>query len=129
MGINFAADRRMCFAYGVAEVNSQSERVMPTFEKHLDTLAAEDEGTRVEVVQVAEPGETPTLEFRMQRHGDSLGWVTHRRIRLEAGQIGELKQALSLMDPDARNAEPKSTSPDVHSLLEVVDDDSHRSSG
>lgn len=102
---------------------------MPTFEKHLDTLAADDDGTRVEVVQVAEPGETPTLEFRMQRHCDSLGWETHRRIRLEAGQVGALKQALSMMDPDARNAEPKDGASDIHSLLEVVDDDSRRSSG
>lgn len=91
---------------------------MSTHEKHLGTLAGDDKQTRVELVQVAESGETPTVEFRMQRHGDALGWVTHRRIRLAAGQVGDLISALNMMDPDGRDAERGDTDPKA--LFEVI---------
>ncbi len=91
---------------------------MATFEKQLGTLAGDEEHTRVQLVQVAESGETPTVEFRMQRHGESLGWVTHRRIRLAAGQVGQLVSALNTMDPDGRDADRGDTSPEA--LFEVI---------
>jgi len=101
---------------------------MATLEKHLGTLAGDEPRTRIEIVQVAEPGETPTVELRMQRHGDAIGWKTHRRIRLAAGQIGQLKSALNLMDPDARNADRDR---DASSILEVIagGEEPQRSSG
>ena len=100
---------------------------MATYEKHLGTLAGDERQTRVEVVQVAEPGETPTVELRMQRHGDSLGWVTHRRIRLAAGQIGDLQTALNLMDPDARDSDRQGNG--VLELIPGGQDEPQKSSG
>ena len=80
------------------------------FEKVLGTLAGETEDTRVELVQVAEPGETPTLEIRMLSDAGDLGWRVHKRIRLASGQIGDLQMALNMMDLDARQADrPKET--------------------
>ncbi|MBA2660789.1 MAG: hypothetical protein H0U74_00715 [Bradymonadaceae bacterium] len=73
-------------------------------EKFLASLVGDDAMTRVEVVQVAQPGQTPTLEIRLERHAGDLGWQTHRRIRLAAGQIGQLREALNMMDVDARDA-------------------------
>lgn len=73
------------------------------FEKYLGTLAGEDECTRVQLVQVAAPNETPTLEMRMERHIEGLGWTTHRRIVLAPGQIPNLRDALNSMDVDARD--------------------------
>ena len=93
---------------------------MATYEKHLGTLAAEEDGTRIELVQIAEPGETPTIEFRMQRHSESLGWMTHRRITFAAGQIGDLRAALNLMDLDAREATREEDGSKVESLFEVI---------
>ena len=75
-----------------------------TIEKQLGDLLGYDDDTRVELVQVGEPGETPTLELRLKRYAGELGWRTHRRIRLAAGQIGALRDALNLMDPDARDS-------------------------
>lgn len=76
------------------------------FEKLLGTLLGDSEDSRVEVVQVAEPHETPTLEIRLLRDAGELGWRVHKRIRLAAGQIGELRDALNLMDIDGRDAQP-----------------------
>lgn len=73
-------------------------------EKQLGDLLGDDDDTRVELVQVAEPGQTPTLELRLKRDAGELGWQTHRRIRIGAGQIGALRDALNLMDPDARDS-------------------------
>lgn len=73
-------------------------------EKTLGDLLGFDEDTRVELVQVGAPNEVPTLELRLKRDAGELGWLTHRRIRLAAGQIGALRDALNLMDPDARDA-------------------------
>lgn len=73
-------------------------------EKFLASLVGADEMSRVEVVQVSQPGQTPTLEFRLERDAGDLGWQTHRRIRLAAGQISQLRDALNLMDADARQA-------------------------
>jgi len=103
-----------------ASRDSTRELLMSTFEKHLGTLAGEEPGTRIELVQVADPGETPTVEFRYQRECDSLGWVTHRRMRMAAGQVGDLRSALNLMDPDGRDAESNRDSADVEALFEVV---------
>jgi hypothetical protein len=94
---------------------------MATYEKHLGTLAGDEDDSRIAVVQVAEPGETPTVEFRMQRHGDALGWVTHRRMRFAAGQVGQLRDALNMMDPDGRDAERDEETDNVASLFSLVD--------
>lgn len=75
-----------------------------TFEKELGSLLGFDEMTRVELVQVGEANETPTLELRLKRDAGELGWQTHRRIRLAPGQVGALREALNMMDPDARDA-------------------------
>lgn len=77
---------------------------MMTIEKTLGDLLGFDEETRVELVQVGEPGETPTLELRLKRHAGDLGWLVHRRIRLAAGQISALRDSLNLMDIDARES-------------------------
>ncbi len=73
-------------------------------EKQLGNLLGFEDDTRVEIVQVGEPGELPTLEVRLLRNAGELGWLTQRRIRLAPGQIGMLKDALNVMDPDARDA-------------------------
>ena len=73
-------------------------------EKHLGWLAADEEGCRVELVQVATPGEVPTLEMRMQRDCGELGWQTLKRIRLAGGQWAAMRDAMNLMDIDARQA-------------------------
>lgn len=78
-------------------------------EKLLGTLFGAEEGTRVELVQVAEPGETPTLEVRLLHDAGTLGWRVYRRIRLAPGQLSELRTALNLMDLDAQQARPKPT--------------------
>lgn len=75
-----------------------------TFEKNLGNLLGYGEETRIELVQVGDAGETPTLELRLERFAGELGWQTQRRIRLAAGQIGALRDALNLMDPDARDS-------------------------
>lgn len=75
-----------------------------TFEKHLGNLLGADDDSRVQLVQVGDSGDTPTLELRLEHHAGELGWQTHRRIRLAPGQIGALRDALNLMDPDARDS-------------------------
>ncbi len=75
-----------------------------TIEKSLGVLAADEADSRIELVQVAEEGSTPTLELRFQRYADDFGWLTHRRMRLAPGQVSDLKSALALMDVDARQA-------------------------
>lgn len=72
-------------------------------EKLLGILAGADEASRIELVQVGEPGELPTLELRMQHESGELGWLTHKRIALAPGQIPALRDALNLMDLDARD--------------------------
>jgi len=73
-------------------------------EKLLASLVGADPGSRVEIVQVSQPGQTPTLELRLEHNAGALGWQTHRRIRLAAGQITQLRDALNMMDADARQA-------------------------
>ena len=75
------------------------------FEKSLGLLEGEEPGTRIEVMQVGAPGETPTLELRMQVDGGDMGWMTLKRIRMASGQIGQLRDALNLMDMDAQQAQ------------------------
>lgn len=77
-----------------------------SLEKLLASLAGYDDMTRVELAQVCEPGETPTLEMRLQTHNGDLGWLTTKHIRLAAGQIRELRDALNMMDLDAQRARP-----------------------
>jgi hypothetical protein len=77
---------------------------MAMYEKTLGTFAGEENGTRVQLVQIAMPGETPTLEMRLEVDCGELGWTTLRRIRLAAGQVPDLCQAINMMDPDARQA-------------------------
>lgn len=101
-----------------------------TMEKILGVLAADDDESRIQLVQVAAAGQVPTLEVRHQRHGGELGWVTHKRIKLAAGQIGEVHQALGLMDIDAREAEISPTrKASARSLRLVSDENRERSSG
>lgn len=101
-----------------------------TIERPLGVLAADEPGSRIALVQVAEEGETPTLELRFQRDGGDLGWLTHKRMRMAAGQIGDLKAALNLMDMDARQAEISPTEKAAaRSIRLLADDDQERSSG
>jgi hypothetical protein len=87
-----------------------------TFEKLLANLAGYDDMTRVELTQVAEPGETPTLELRLKTDAGDLGWLTTKRIRLAPGQIRELRDALNMMDLDAQRARPQATHSNVVAL-------------
>lgn len=78
----------------------------PRWEKTLGILAGDEPGTQVELVQIAEPGQVPTLELRTQRDGGELGWVTLRRTRIAPGQVRDLMLALQAMDPAALRARP-----------------------
>jgi len=104
-----------------ANCGTSTKATMSTTEKHLGTFAGEEAGTRIQLVQVAGPNETPTVEFRYQRHGESLGWVTHRRMRMAAGQVGQLQSALNMMDPDGRDADIADEPSDLRGMLEVVE--------
>lgn len=73
-------------------------------EKLLGMFEGGESETRVELVQVGEAGELPTLELRLQREAGELGWTTQRRIRLAPGQWGELRDALNMADLDVRQA-------------------------
>lgn len=75
-----------------------------SIEKSLGDLLGYDDDTRVELVQVGEAGETPTLELRLKRRSGELGWLVQRRIRLAPGQIAALRDGLNLMDRDARDS-------------------------
>ena len=75
-------------------------------DKLLGTLLGADEDSRVELVQVAQQDGPPTLEIRLLHDAGDLGWCVHRRIRIAAGQLAELRAALSMMDIDARTATP-----------------------
>ena len=72
------------------------------FEKLLGTLLGDTEGSRVEIVQVADSGETPTLEIRLLHDAGELGWMVHKRIRIAAGQMAALRDALNMADLDAQ---------------------------
>ena len=101
-----------------------------SIEKFLGYLDGAHEESRVELVQVGQPGQTPTLEMRYQREGGSLGWVTQKRIKLAPGQVSELRDALNLMDPDAREAEISAERKARSRSLTLVDvDKTERSSG
>lgn len=78
--------------------NAASSQV---FETLLGLLAADEDDARIQVVQVASPGTTPTLEMRLQRESADLGWVTQRRMRLAPGQVAALRDALNCMDRQA----------------------------
>ena len=92
-------------------------------EKLLGSLLGAEEGSRVEVIQVAEPGETPTLEIRLLHDCGELGWVVHRRIHIAAGQAAALRDALNMMDLDAREAKASR----AHLRLVPTPDDAERS--
>lgn len=101
-------------------------------EKFLGVLAADEEDGRIELVQVAEAGSAATLELRFQRYGGELGWVTHKRMRLAAGQLPDLQDALNLMDSDARQARISPTEKAATRSLRLVangEDEGERSSG
>ena len=89
------------------------------FEKVIGTLAGDSPDTRVELAQVAEPGEQPTLEIRLLHDAGALGWTVQKTIRLGAGQVPDLRDALNLLDADARA--PRR--PDVGHLRIVPDFD------
>jgi len=74
-------------------------------EKLLGILDADEPTARVELVQIAQPNQTPTLELRYQRECGELGWTTHKRITLAPGQFKQLRDALNLMDMDAREVD------------------------
>lgn len=85
-------------------------------EKTLTTLQGEHADERVELVQVAESGEVPTLEIRLLRNAGELGWRIHKRIRVGAGQVPDIQGALNLMDSDARDVK-RSTKTACHLQL------------
>ena len=92
-----------------------------SFEKQLGNLLGYDDDTRVQLVQVGEASETPTLELRLERHAGDLGWQTQRRIRMAAGQIGALRDAINLMDRDARDSHhPGRTSGEESNVIELT---------
>ncbi len=94
------------FVVTPTEVSANNDSIwiqIMCIEKHLGDLLGDEEDTRVQLVQVAGESTTPTLELRLERHAGELGWQVHRRIRLAPGQIGALRDALNLMDPDARD--------------------------
>jgi len=88
------------------------------FERTLAWLNADEPDARIELVQIAEPGAQPTLEMRFQRACGELGWRTQRRMRLAAGQLGDMKLAMQMMDADAWQA-PQTTSDGVVRLAAV----------
>jgi hypothetical protein len=101
-----------------------------SIERYLGVLAGDEVDSRIELVQVGEQGSIPTLELRFQRHGGDLGWVTHKRMRMAPGQISDLREAVNLMDMDARQAKISATERGVARSLKVVGGDDHeRSSG
>ncbi len=87
-------------------------------EKSLGVFDGADEGSRVELVQVAQAGERVQLELRMQRECEGLGWTTQRRITLAPGQWGALKDALMMADLDVReDAQPSQHQAPTHLRL------------
>jgi len=91
------------------------------YERSLAILDADEPNARVELVQIAAPNTQATLELRLQRMCGELGWTTHRRVRIGAGQIGDLRAALQLMDPDAQERRPRSFDhPNVVELRSVA---------
>lgn len=85
----------------------------PAFwETTLALLDGAESGTRVALVQVAEPGVQPTLEIRLQTAGSDGDWFTQRRIRLAPGQIPDLRLALGCMDTDAQRMAPRQAATD-----------------
>jgi hypothetical protein len=72
------------------------------FETIVGTLAAQEEGSRIEIVQCARPAEQPFVELRFQRYCEQLGWQTQRRMALAAGEVGAMRMALNLLDTDAQ---------------------------
>jgi hypothetical protein len=89
------------------------------YEKTLATLPGTTSFTRIDLVQIARPGEQPTLELRHMSDAGELGWCVHKRITLAPGSIPDLRQALNLMDPDAQAPAP-ATARAPH--LQLVDD-------
>jgi len=101
-----------------------------TLEKLLGVLAGDEIDSRIELVQVADGAATPTLELRLQRLSADLGWCTHRRMRMAAGQISDLRRALNQMDPDAREATiSASEKAAARSIRLVAHDSTERRSG
>jgi hypothetical protein len=101
-----------------------------SIDRVLGVLAADEVDSRIALVQVGEQGSVPTLELRFQRHGGDLGWVTHKRMRMAPGQISDLRDAVNLMDMDARQAKLSAAERGVARSLHLVDgDDQERSSG
>ena len=97
-----------------------SAPLSPPIEKLLGLLAADEDDARVELVQVASPGQPPTLELRYQRECGALGWTTHKRIKLAPGQFSALRDALNLMDMDARQAQAPAAQVAVPSHLRLI---------
>lgn len=90
-------------------------------EKLLGILDADEPTARVELVQIAQPNQIPTLELRYQRECGELGWTTHKRITLAPGQFKQLRDALNLMDIDAReSAAPQSSSHQERQHLRLI---------
>lgn len=87
------------------------------FEKILGTFAASEPNARIVCVQLAQPNQTPTLEMRHEIECGEYGWVTQKRMTFASGQYEMLKAALSMMDPDARQATPAQAFPGHLSLV------------
>lgn len=74
-------------------------------ERELGELASQEgPGTRIKVMQCGPAGAQPWIELWFQREIEGLGWQTHRRIPLAAGQLQRFEDLLSLADADARRA-------------------------
>src|SRR3954469_1720407 len=63
-------------------------------ETTLTSLPASVENERILVVLVQLPGEGSHVEMRQQSFGEGIGWFTQSTIRLEPGQVAELKNSL-----------------------------------
>lgn len=93
-----------------------------TLEKSLGILAVDEADSRIELVQVTDGTATPTLELRLQRRSIDLGWCTHRRMRMAAGQIPDLRSALNQMDMDARQATISATDKAATRSIRLIKD-------
>lgn len=79
------------------------------FEKTLTTLPGPIPGTRIDLVQIGDAGEQPTLEMRHMSDAGELGWCVQKRITLAAGSVPAIRDALNLMDADAQAPAPAAT--------------------
>lgn len=71
-------------------------------ERTLTTLPADDGSHRTTVVEVVDRDGRVTVELRSETLIESLGWVTQKRIELDANAVKSLQCALNLVIGDTR---------------------------